>query len=89
MPEDLKMNMGKLPNPNFINRVNRVVYYINAENEEALPNIQYVNIPNIENPYGIESFGFSSPLYRETNINANIQPIMNRDLLILARLYNK
>jgi hypothetical protein len=88
IPEDLKMKMGELPNPNFINRVNRVIYYINAENGEALPNTQYVTIPNVENPYGIESFGFSSPLYREINVNSNIQPITNRDLLILARLNN-
>jgi len=84
MPEDLKMNMGKLPNPNFINRVNRVIYYINAENGKALPNIQYVTISNVQNPYGIESFGFSSPIYR----NSGIQPITNRDLLILTKLNN-
>jgi len=88
MPEDLKMNMGKLPNPNFINRVNRVIYYINAENGEALPNVQYVTIPNVENPYGTETIGFVSPFSRDINTNLDIQSITNRDLLILARLNN-
>ena len=88
MPEDLKMNMGGLPNPNFINKINRVIYYINAENGEALPNIQYVTISNVKNPYGIESFGFSSPIYKNINTNSNIQSITNRDLSILARLNN-